>query len=85
MPRRPHDPTWTDDVLEAMRQLGRPHHLRDIYQRTAEVRVAAGRPLNPTYKRTISRTLQQRCPRCRTQQRGDQLFEMHGNGIWSLA
>lgn len=84
MPRRPHDPTWTDDVVEALRQLGERKHLSEIYAKTAQVRTDAGRQLNNSYPRTISRTLQERCPRCRTKQRGDQLFEMHGNGVWSL-
>jgi len=78
-------PTWTDDVVEALTQLGEgPVHLDAIYERTAQVRKASGRDLNNTFESTIRRTLQQRCHDCITPQRGPPLFRRYGDGLWGL-
>src|SRR3982074_3661083 len=78
-------PTWTDDVFEALTQLGGgPVHLDAIYERTAQLRRASGRRLNSTFENTIRRTLQERCEECLTDQRGSPLFRKYGDGLWGL-
>jgi hypothetical protein len=78
-------PTWTDDVVEALSQLGGgPVSLEFIYERTAQIRRTQGRALNNTFESTIRRTLQERCPDCETVQRGPPLFRRYGDGVWGL-
>jgi hypothetical protein len=77
--------TWTDDVVEALTQLGPGATPLDIiYERTAQIRRSEGRALNNTFENTIRRTHQERCEDCITKQRGPPLFRRYGGGKWGL-
>lgn len=81
------DETWVNDVVEAMRRIGKPAHLKMIYEHVESIRRSGNRSIPKSIRSIIRRTLGDHSTNSEHYKGRHPLFYMpigKGSGIWTL-